>query len=384
MRSIVHTPGRYGAAMPAADPAWLAGLVALTPHALSGGTVWDSTPAEWQGVSTPKVTRGIVGAWSGGCVDPVTRRLFFSGGGHSDGADNGIRVCDFRGNGEMSLMPGTISAFADIISDAPSDLYADGRPTAVHTYACMQYLPDGRIVRSGSASYGSGGGGASLFTYDPSVATDPGDKSVHGWDARTSSIAGPSSVLYLSPDGTKLLQFGTLYQPRFIDIATWAQTPYGSGIWGGTLDHSSNYAHDTSRNRYWMIGRRGTTPYTLQSKLVTINWAGNTYTWADQALTGDSADVDSIAGGMAVFYDAARDSYWTFGSTIDMTSGSIGYMLEIDAATFSVTRHTLASPVTCGTYNRGTYSRFIWMADWRVFGTVVDYQQPAVVIKIPT
>lgn len=390
-RHWIPVPAPTRAVEPAASPSggppkYMQGLAPYATRLLTGAyapsvgkdTLATNLPAEWRSPDQPSGARGVVGAWSGGCTDPARKRLYFAGGGHSDGANNGIHVFDFGGDKRpvgFSTLPGSLSRLSDTQVNAANGTYPDGRPTAVHTYSCMQYDARRRTVwRSGSADYGGGGGGSQVWTF--SLETGH-------WTQRAGPVAGPGSVLLMSPDASSTLLISTLYPSRFFDAETYEQTIHGASLWPGSTDQNASVGYDSKRDRYLAIARLSTGARPTYAHFVTVDWAGKRWTAAATQLTGTPADVAKVAGGMAIFYDDQRDSFWAFGSLIDTASGVIGHLLEIDARTLAVTSAPLDPPIACGEYNRGTFSRFVWMPEWRTVGFVYDYNRPAALIRLP-
>lgn len=343
-----------------------------------GETFVASLPAEWRPAEGAPGSRGVIAAWSGGCADHANKRLFFAGAGHSDGANNGIHVYDFGGDERplgFSVLAGSRSRLADVVEDGPGETYADGRPSAVHTYSCMQYdAARRRIWRSGGARYSSGGGGAQVWTFSIDGAS---------WAQRAGHAAGASSVMLQAPDASAVLVIGTLNAPRFIDAVTYAQTLHGAAPWPGLSDHNAAAAYDEKRDRHLMIARNSVAPQTLFVHQVAVDWRSRRWTATPAALRGSDADVAKAAGGMGMFYDAQRDSFWAFGSVFDTAGGAIAHLLEIDAATLEVRRTPLSPALACGSYSRGTFGRFIWMPEWRTVGIVYDHDKPAALIRLP-
>lgn len=376
-------------------PAYMAGMVEYGTRLLEGTygpsngyrTFQQSLPPEWQSSSAPASSRGVIGAWSGGCADAASRRLYFAGGGHSDGANNGIHLFDFSGDTAPSgfgVLDGSRSDRSAVVDDMASPSadgsYLDGRPSAVHTYSGMQYdRVRNRVWRGGSAIYSSGRPtGAHLWQFD--IASGTWAKRVGG------GPVAAYTLLLQAPDASKVLMLGDFGGNRFVDADNFAVTQFGSVPWSGT-DQNVVGAYDSTRDRFLTIARTTQTfngpENPLRFHTLAVDWTRNTFAFTQRTPVGSPAVISQLKGGMGLFYDAARDSFWGFGSRDDMAAGAIDKLIEIRADTFEVTMTPLYPALPCGTYSRGTFGRFIWMPEYRTIGLVYDFDKPAAIIRLP-
>lgn len=359
---------------------------AFAPH--NGHTTFqESLPPEWKSSSAPASSRGVIGAWSGGCADVARRRLYFAGGGHSDGANNGIHLFDFSGDGSpagFDVLAGSRSDMIDVVDDmrdpGADGTYRDGRPSAVHTYSGMQFDPvRNRVWRGGSAIYSSGRPtGAHLWQFDIASGT---------WARRVGG--GPVAaytLLLQAPDASKVLMLGDFGGNRFVDADNFTVTQYGSVPWSGT-DQNVVGAYDSRRGRFLTIARTTQFPSGPENPLrfhtLSVDWRANTFAFTQRTPVGLAENVSQLKGGMAIFYDSDRDSFWAFGSRDDMAAGAIDKLIEIDAETFEVRVTSLLPALPCGTYSRGMFGRFLWMPEYRTVGLVYDYDKAAALIRLP-
>jgi hypothetical protein len=321
-------------------------------------------------------------------------RLFFAGGGHSDGANNGVHVYDFSGDAKpvgFSTLAGSRSDYGDVYNyqndgtDVIQDgTYYDGRPSAVHTYSQVWWdAATQSVYRGGSGLYAAGSGGKWVWQFNPATQQ---------WSRATeaSKQFGGYGVLIGSPDGTQILSVGavlthSLLGPNsrgFLDVATGIVTESLNTIpWSGT-DNNAVVCYDSTRGRHVTIART-TGSSTLHLHYLDINWSGKTVTWTAITPTGPATYIAELKGGMAFFYDPVRDSFFGFGSRDDMANDTFDKLIEIDAQTFEVVVTPLSMSLPTGGKGRGTFGRFLWMQQYRTVATIYSYNTPAALIRLP-
>jgi hypothetical protein len=115
---------------------------------------------------------GVFHAWCGAALDRATGRMFFNGGGHNDSSNNGLYELALERMSWRVAMSPSIYTQADVDHskaswnayavetktpsqgwggwtqgyEAPNYVWKDGKPTAVHTYAGLEWSPDIRKV----------------------------------------------------------------------------------------------------------------------------------------------------------------------------------------------------------------------------------------------
>jgi hypothetical protein len=335
-------------------------------------TMTSVTPSEWL-TSDPGTLdlNGVIAAWSGGYKAITGTKLFLHGGGHSDSANNGTYVYDFSGTtaptGWSVVAQSTV---ANII--VASQTYADGRPTAIHTYDGSVMANNGYLYRFGGSGYdGMGGGfaGNSAFKYNISTNT---------WTHLTDVPGGGpfyKQTFYDPASGKILITHGVSFLYVFFRTAddTYS-TPHDSSI--APLSSDSTGCYDSSRSRGIHIG--GNSP----NLLYTINWSAETVTTASLSASGSTGILDTH--GISCFYDSARDVYWIFGGRYDSAGWTNFY--EMNASTFAVTAHALTGAsiqVDTGNFMAGSWGRFVFLSSARAIGLVAHANSPAYIIKLP-
>jgi hypothetical protein len=345
-------------------------------YAPANGTVsmFSVLPAEWQLTGQPNGANSVFQAWSGGAGDPIGRRLFVHGGGHGDGSNNGLYVFDFDGSDApkgWSIAPNSLSALSDVT--LCTETYKDGKPTSIHTYDQLFYDTNlRRFYRFGGSPHCQNGAGMERsFYYDFELG-----KWVE-WILSSNLRADLGATLMGAPDGSQLFYLSATNIPFFVDVTSGAEKPVGSTPFG-TQGAGPCSAYD-SRRRQWAVffSQSSSTPEAL---VVTIDWKAKNWSYSKTDLTGpDAADLNGE--GACVLYDSARDSFWVFANR--EVGAPISSIYEVDAASFTVTRHALSSPIQAYDAPKGGYNRHVWLEDWRVIGTVHKHDSPVSVIKLP-
>jgi hypothetical protein len=345
-------------------------------YAPSNGKVsmYSVLPAEWQVLGQPDGANMVFSAWSGGAGDPLGKRLLVHGGGHFDSSNNGLYVFDFSGETAptgWSVAPNSLSARSAVTRC--TETYADGKPTSIHTYNQLFYDTNRRrFYRFGGSPHCENGAGMPrCFYYDfQSTAWVT-------WITNANVAADLGASLIGSPDGTKLLYLAGMKTPFFVDVASGAVTVAGSTPFG-TAEAGPCSAYDSRRGRWVVFLSRSGGP---QALIVSVNWNTNSWSHTMAALTGTNA-ADLNASGPCVLYDAARDSFWVFASK--GAPSSAAYFYEVNAGSFSVTRHTLSKPIPTYSDTSGSYNRHVWFEPWRIVGSVHMHDRPVSLVKLPS
>ncbi len=344
---------------------------------LGAATFRASQPPPWNG-SARFQTEGIISAWSGGVYDPTTKRLFFSGGGHSDGANNGWHVFDWSGTTrplgfytlEGSRSEG--SALDSIVSYWRVGAYADGKPNAVHTYSNVVYSQSRRrIYRGNSSSWPDVNNGqvplapSGFYWFDEDTGT---------YGNYPIDINDTGGILILSPDESKIFANRPLSgtDNGFFDMSTGAFTSFSISLFSGSWDPS--YCYDPTRNRYLLVGYNSPT---LVVYLLSINWAANTATKTQVSL---ASHAGILSAAMGIVYDEQEDCFWALGGK-ESTGGVITQIARIDAETLEASAFPLSTPIPKNAV--GQYGRIAWLQEHRAIGLVAAHDQPAAVVKLP-
>jgi hypothetical protein len=313
----------------------------------------------------------VTKAWSGGFAAISGSKLYVHGGGHDDSANNGVYVFDYSGTDRPAgwTLP-SISAVSAVEADT-NNVYADGRPTSVHTYNGTIYAHhNNRLYRIGGSFYKGG----NLAHY--SIRYDIGSNT---W-----------TQLPNFPGGGTYALFNTIYDPSSGKIlAGFAGYSYAAFLrtsndtWSSIKNTNASFgsegcgAFDPTRNRGILVGEGS-------NHVVTIDWNAETVTASTLNASGATAML-SQAG--SCFYDSATDRYWLFGGEYrdDNNFKSPGWttLYEMNAETFAITAHPLTGDTIPMQYQWGSYGRFVFMPAWRAIGTVASVDGAAVVIKLP-
>jgi hypothetical protein len=363
----------------AQTPSYISSLADYQARALTSSfapsngnaTMTSVTPSEWL-TSDPGTLdlNGVIAAWSGGYKATTGTKMYLHGGGHSDSANNGTYVYDFAGTtvptGWSVVAQSTV---ANVI--VASQTYADGRPTAIHTYDGSVMANNGFLYRFGGSGYdGSGGGfaGNSAFKFNIATSTWTHLADLPG--------GGPfyKQTFYDSASGKILITHGVSFMYLFFRTAddTYS-TPHDSSI--APLSSDATGCYDPTRSRGIHIGNSN-------NLLYTINWSAETVTTAALSASGSTSILDTH--GLSCLYDAARDSYWIFGGRYDSAGWTNIY--EMNASTLAVTAHALTGDsiqVDTGNFMAGSWGRFVWLSSYRAIGVVAHANSPAYVIKLP-
>jgi hypothetical protein len=347
-------------------------------HAPTGPeTFRASQPPPWNGSGRWDYT-GPISPWSGGAYDPTTMRVLFSGGGHSDGANNGWHFYDFGGAerpGGFGTLPGSRSdaeALNGIVSYWRVGAYLDGKPNAVHTYSNVAYSPKRRCAyRGNSSSWPNVHNGQTPLAPEGHYWFD---EAAGAYGSYPMDISDTGGLQILSPDESMIFadRPGSGTVGGILDLDTGAFTPIKGGIYSGSFDPS--YAYDSKRDRYLLVGQN--LPDLPRVFLLSINWAAKTKVHTRITVASHAA---TLSAAMGIVYDEQHDCYWAIGGR---ASGSlITHITRIDAATLEAEALPLngSIPKQCV----GQYGRVGWLSQHRAIGVVAHAAQPAAVVKLP-
>lgn len=352
----------------------------------NGNVTWpQAATAEWQAnpvIATASYHLPNVTNYSGGFSDPANRLLFAHGGGHGDGAYNGILQFDLKGS---SVPTGwtVVSGSASTVADTPSTLgvnhetYLDGKAGSIHSYDNLHFdAVSNRLIRIGGAYWVQGTGSKDwTFDFDSGQWVAPA--------ARGFSYTGADLATIHDPETRKALVIRQ-NTARFFNAATdsWSVNKAAPGASG----YHYHGAFDPTRNRALFLGGAD---YAKRHAIVDFS-AETVASWTSFTATGDTAVLNDE--GYATFYDALLDRFWLFGGR----SVAFDKLYWIEAADFSDNAVTVYSQALggagaiphIGTGDPGRYfglfKRFCYMPDWRAVAVATSYNQPVYIIKLPS
>ena len=353
----------------------------------------DVIPAEWQGGHTNgKLSESaIMGDWSGGRGDLAGKRLYVRGGGHGDGANNGLYYYDFNGPSKPTgwvLAPNSLSTVANIRPASGTregfPLMFDNYPPSVHSYDQAHFDPVLNRYYAISGSQWSSGNGALTSYFDLTANQWSTVSAPAGW-ATVPGVTRFGGTVLGKADGTKLLWIDGDYpnQVAFITSAgavtmaacTMRRNSTGAGVC------SVNIGGDN-----WMtlsVESGSTYLYTH-----VLNWAASTITSTQRTHASHASTLSGgNSSGGSLIYDAALNCVWAFGLVRHFTASTMAMeIIKISLVDYSAAAYTLTGDSIAGdeiTTAQGSYNRHIWFPQWRIVGTVQSYNQPMSIIKLP-
>lgn len=147
-------------------PSWLAAVPMLTWHTIPGTALRPTLATDPYLGPNIGNTLDRVDAWCGAALKHSGSELFWMGGGHADGASNAVYSIKLNTESPGWVMRrGPSTPVAVDVSH-----YADGRPSARHTYWSIQFNQSRNLLMlpSANAVYGSGGANFNSFdAFDP-------------------------------------------------------------------------------------------------------------------------------------------------------------------------------------------------------------------------
>lgn len=355
---------------PDTAPAYIA---ALSPYEVlelastSSGNVsmQDVTPAEWDGSAGANNLDAVVVSYSGGGKAVTGTILSVHGGGHNDGANNGMYLYEFAGTTQPFgwKSPLVISDLDQIT--VSSTTYSDGKPASIHTYDHMVTIGD-YVYRFRGSRWEDGSDGYLPWRY--SLQNDTWEELATG---------GPSAGFHI--------------------LSTIADQATEKVLcsWESAITYFYRAAADTWSSAKTLgfhigeynIGIRGPDSECLivgegAKRVVTVDFSAETVSSAAFVSSGDDEILD--ADGISGFYDPTLDCYWLFGGAAANTDGYAN-LYHVNRSTWAVTAHALtgdAISIMPGTIRSS--GRFLFMDEYRAIGFVTTVDGPAYVIRLPS
>jgi hypothetical protein len=395
----------------------------------NGVTGNGAIPGEWNVPFQSWGADSVFIAWNGGRGDATNRRLIVTGGGHNDGANNGVFVYDFGSGdtptgwrlagtnasdplGGYSATPASNTSSLSSLSTCfngstwnySTTVYSDNRPTSIHTYGQLAYDPNlNRFYRFSGAAFTAGGDGCpSAYYLD--MTTGLWNSSGTGTAFVAAVPGGNSGSLVTSSDGAKLLYMPAsstdgnfkFYSSAGALLGTSGATGITTGFGGScTAVYSTRSATADKILLLYSTNGGGYTGPTVMHEL-TVNWNTHTVTKSASFATLYSnatylGSADRSSGSM--FHDALNSCYWLFGTIAD-TYGSASMnmgtqILKItdhtSASPYQITAHTMTGDSVAFTSNKpfGSNNRHVWFPNYRVVATVQGFRSPMSIIRIP-
>lgn len=267
---------------------------------------------------------GKVDAWTSFSADPRNSRIWSCGnGGHQDYAGNEGNYFELETNAPFWVEARAPTANGLYVID--TRYYADGRPTAVHTYNGHLLSTQGnRVMKMGGAWWGGGG---------ETTQCDSFNLSTNDWDAAGTLPDQPSG---LTGGGVGICAYGM--DPRNGDVYTFGfrniyKLAHGAGSWtllrtltGGGYAYRSVAAWDSTRNRFfWVGGNAG-------FELAHHTYDPDTDTYTAQTLTGAEASAVANADQWGMVYVPPMDAF------LLRSPSAGGTVYKVDASTFECTQ----------------------------------------------
>ncbi len=360
---VVTVPGDGGV------PTYIAALAPFEVKALrntlaptNGKLSMESvTPSEWLN-DDPGVEKlpAVINDWCGGAKPLGGTKLYVHGGGHNGSANNGLYVFDYAGDSRPTgwALP-SISPLSAVVPATAA--YSDGLPSSSHTAdtTCMLH---GSLYRISAIGYNpSGGFGRSAFKYEPTTDT---------WVRLADS---PTANCYVFPNEAT---------NKILCIDRW-YTYQSYYFYNATTDTFSSVKQvPESWPDYFTVAYK---PLTATTGVALMSGSGKSFSsivdWNAETITQVSRSLGTVSNmkGPGCFYDPERDRFWMFGGNSDPR-----LVDEIDPSDWSVTSHTLTGdPYSFNAGYNGTFSRFVFMPEFRAVGFVPTTDGPAYVMRLP-
>jgi hypothetical protein len=341
---------------------------------------------------------------SGGFADPDGRAFYALGGGHADGAYNGIIKYDLSGTTMptgWSVQAGSESALADIpevVTYPPSlnfGTYPDGRAGSTHNYGAMVFDSTNRTMSRFAGSYWAAGSMEGLalteinWKFDFNANTWAGLPFFNGVSQGAVAVGGQ---VYHDKAKRKALYVNSQSWGNFYNTAT--QT-FGARV---TINSTATSmatrlqgGYDPSRSRAIIVGKG-------RQKMFTINFDDETVgTCTDFTATGDTEILGATIEGVGVEYDPTLDRFWLFGGRDNAGSVPSGDLLfnklywinaaDLDDGAVTVFSQALSTTIpvvsTGAGFFMGLYRRYCLIPEWRALAVATSYNQPVHVIRLP-
>lgn len=348
----------------------------------------DAAPPVWQ--ADPNLTAQVPGMtanhiqglseFCGGIGDSTHAKLYVHGGGHQDGAYNGIIGFDFNGTTQAAGWTEESGSSSDpsAVTNATA-AYSDGKPSAIHSYDQLWFdETNNKFYRTGGFNANSAGG-STPATWVWDIA---GDTWTRLTDDPIALTAGNCAYDVAS---------GKVYTVRSNDISRFYRM--GADTWSSDVDDNSlqngigaielGSGYDPTRSRIIVSGK--TDGGTTISCYGTINWSTEHVTWSTLTPSGATCP-DLTDKGTSFCYDSTLDCFWIFGGRDTSRASGITTIYRMNASTFAITAHSLSStiPVNVTGSFFGLFKRYCYMPTWRAIGLVTTELEPCYVIRLPS
>jgi hypothetical protein len=312
-------------------------------------------------------------SWCGGAKPITGTKMFVAGGGHTDGANNGMYQFEFAGTtrptGWTLLKISPTSAVVNGLRVS----YSDGLPSASHT-ADSTCMIGNVLYRLSEIPFNSNGGGDGLC-YKFNLTTNT-------WTRLNATTPGSFGSVYPSPDGTKILYIDSIsnfISYYFYRVATDTFSAQKSVRSGWPSSATVAYKPLTSTTGLYLTAGTGSQSGAFSG---TVDWTAETLTQTAQPTVTAAA---AYGYNPSIVYDAASDSFWMWGAGQGAASNQLS---QINASTFAVTerRLTMADGASLPTYDEpynGSFGRFVLMGSYRAIGYVTRTGGPAYVMRLP-
>jgi hypothetical protein len=291
----------------------------------------------------------IIQAWSGGAVDSNRSRLLIWGGGHGDYWGNEMYALDLATLSMKRIVePSPTTSQATCTSALP-----DGTPTSRHTYHGLSYIAhldrffavNGSLAPCGNGDLATWGYDFGVQKWQKMIATSPmattfGTMAVYDSTTRQVFVKDQYDFYVYSPEGNKYTKLNGARQ---------------------VVDYHLTATIDTKRRKFVMIGD-GVQVIDL-----------NTNTMSTMSTTNAPAFVSSQQS-PGVDYDPVADRIVAWHGADKV------YALNMDTGVWSqvntTTGPTQAAP------SQGTFGRWRYIPQYRVFALVNDIDQNAWVFRL--
>ena len=282
-----------------------------------------------------------VSAWTGFAVDTRDSSIYSAAnGGHMDYAGNEVNRIRLTDNAPTWIESHPSTSVAQVVNN--SSHYADGRPTARHTYygTVVNEVRNRAMVFSGARW----GDGYSLFGLDGfNLATNEWDSAKTYPDASSADLGAANGWATVGHKST-----GDVYAVANYSVLRWSST---TNSWSRLLANTPIYgqyaasAVDTKRNRILFVGGNANDHGVYDMVANTVS---------NISFSGPNAG--SLSGdGNGIVYDPILDAF------LLRKGGAGGTVYRINAQTFNVdTLPTSAGdqvPVT----SNGVWTRFLYV-----------------------
>ena len=338
---------------PGPPPAW--------PNALQIGQ-WYEIPNTRMSSLPNEITGSWskVSAWNSFVADPRTSKVYsVATGGHTDYGGNEVDALELERSDPQWVE--VLARTPDMSVRDCSEYYADGRPTARHTYYGVTLdEANNRVMLFGGVWF-CGNGIPSLATID-SYKIIANSYNPAGTHPRLPAPFNNWWIIYTANPLT-----GDVYAMTGGQMGRWNRSsntftanlnPTGSAPNGAEM----MTAFDTTRGRIY--GQGGEVPND-NHHLYTLS----TNTWTTVTLTGPNAgNVASLQKG-GMIYVPALDAY------LARAAGSGSTVYRIDASTFAVTTLATMGGASIPQTLNGPYNKFLYLPRLRGAVYVPDHDQ---------